>query len=160
MYCSLESCELMELRCLCVCFRLCVVPWTSLKNYHMQPLQQINNAVRDFFLRKYKAFGRNEFLIFFQLWQRNHILFKSQYKAFGRNGWFLKIITAKSVDDMIINFLLFLAKWSKDIFSSFSSVNHFQKGSYDYVLNRYEKNWEIVTTGHLQRSLIKKRVWK
>ena len=56
-------------------------------------------------------------------------------------------ITAKSVDDMIINFLLFLAKWSKDIFSSFSSVNHFQKGSYDYVLNRYEKIEKFLLMG-------------
>ena len=31
-----------------VCFRLCAVRWTSLKNSHMQPLQRTINAVRNF----------------------------------------------------------------------------------------------------------------
>ena len=43
---SLQSCELMELRCLC--FRPSIRGWTSLKNSHMQPLLRTITAVRDF----------------------------------------------------------------------------------------------------------------
>ena len=56
---SLQSCELMELGCLCVC--ACLRGWTSLINSHMHPLLRTINAVRDFFSSDFRIEKRLKF---------------------------------------------------------------------------------------------------